>query len=206
MNRKERKSNVKKSPEGYDLYANLYDKTLSFLDSFEKGRLIPTIGPLKDKKVLDLGCGTGRLIQNLKGCGELVGADVSQEMLNLARRKHPDVKFVQADMLASPFADEEFDIVVSAFVIVHIRDLHKAFNEVNRILKKDGIFILTNINQRKAPKLKIDSKNKIVIKSFYHMPEHVTEALEDCFFKIESEEFVEEDGIWTTQIIKASKF
>jgi len=206
MNRKERKSNVKKSSEGYDLYANLYDKKLSFLDSFEKGRLIPTIGPLKAKKVLDLGCGTGRLIERLRGAGELIGADISEEMLNLARRKYPDVKFVQTDILSTQFADEEFDVVVSAFVIVHLKDLRKAFNEVNRILKKDGIFVLTNINQRKAPKLQIDSKNKIVIKSFYHMPEHVNEALEDCFFKIESEEFVEEEGKWITQIIKASKF
>lgn len=208
MSRKpERKSNVRTSAQGYDMYAKFYDKTTGFLNSFEKGKLIEFCGDLKGKKVLDIGCGTGRVEDLIKAAeinAQITAADISDEMLKIAKHRHPDVEFVQADINAMPFKDEEFDVVIAAFVIVHIKNLHKAFKEIDRVLKPNGIFVLTNINQRKAPKLQIENE-KIVIKSFYHMPEHVLKALKESFFEVEKEEFVEENGTWINQIIRARK-
>lgn len=196
------------------MYAKFYDKTTNFLNSFEKGKLIEFCGDLKGKKVLDIGCGTGRVEDLIKtnnadnpdpnSCPQITAADISDEMLKIAKHRHPDVEFVQADINAMPFKDEEFDVVIAAFVIVHIKNLTKAFKEIDRVLKPNGIFILTNINQRKAPKLQIE-KEKIVIKSFYHMPEHVLKALKESFFEVEKEEFVEENGTWINQIVRARK-
>lgn len=195
------------------MYAKFYDKTTGFLNSFEKGKLIEFCGDLKGKKVLDIGCGTGRVEDLLKESAradlastraDIVAADISDEMLKIAKHRHPDVEFVQADINAMPFKDEEFDVAIAAFVIVHIKNLTKAFKEIDRVLKPNGIFVLTNINQRKAPKLQIE-KEKIVIKSFYHMPEHVLKALRESFFEVEKEEFVEENGTWINQIIRARK-
>lgn len=193
------------------MYAKFYDKTTGFLNSFEKGKLIEFCGDLKGKKVLDIGCGTGRVEDLIKAENtdpnsypQIVAADISDEMLKIAKHRHPDVEFVQADINAMPFKDEEFDVVIAAFVIVHIKNLTKAFKEIDRVLKPNGIVILTNINQRKAPKLQIE-KEKIVIKSFYHMPEHVLKALKESFFEVEKEEFVEENGTWINQIIRARK-
>lgn len=197
---------MKLSSQGYDLYAHFYDKTLRFLNTFEKGKLVEFCGDLTDKKVLDIGCGTGREIGLLKEHtkADFTAADISEEMLKITKKKHPDVETVQADINSMPFKDEEFDVVVAAFVIVHIKNIHKAFKEVDRVLKPGGIFVLTNINQRKAPKLQVENE-KIVIKSFYHIPDHVTKALKESFFEIEKEEFVEENGAWINQIIRARK-
>ncbi len=194
------------SENGYDLYAEFYDKKFKFLDSFEKDELMRMVGDINGKKVLDVGCGTGRLERKLIDAGaEIIGIDVSSEMIKAAKKKFPKVEFVKGDIENLPFEDEAFDLVVCSFVVVHLKNLDKAFEEIYRVLKPGGTFVLTNINQRKAPKLDIKGRGEIVIKSFYHIPEKVTEALEKALFRIEEEKFVYENGIWINQILKAGK-
>jgi ubiquinone/menaquinone biosynthesis C-methylase UbiE len=201
-----KKSNVFNSEIGYDMYANCYDKSLSYLNSFEKDHVLRVLGDLNGKKVLDIGCGTGRLIPELKKRGaEIVACDLSDEMLSITKKKYPDIETYKANILELPFNDNEFDLVIAMFVIVHIRDLTPAFDEVYRVLKNKGSFLLSNINQRKSPKLKIDNGDEIVIQSHYHMPKHVTKALEESFFTIQRDEFVYEEEVWINQIIKAVK-
>jgi ubiquinone/menaquinone biosynthesis C-methylase UbiE len=198
------------SQEGYDLYASKYDDKLSYLDSFEKDELIRLLPDIRNKSILDIGSGTGRIIQTLKRKTSSAGAnftavDISTEMLNIAKKKNPDIDIVHSDMTDLNLEDDTFDIVIAAFVIVHIhpKDLTKAFDEVARVLKPGGTFILTNINQRKAPKLRLNQKEELIIESYYHIPEHITKALENSFFKIEKNIFVKEEKIWINQIIKA---
>jgi ubiquinone/menaquinone biosynthesis C-methylase UbiE len=194
------------SKEGYDKYASLYDDKLDFLNSFEKGMIGEIVGDVSGKKVLDVGCGTGRLIQKLVEKGAVVtGADISSEMLKIAQRKFGQVEFVEADIEHLPFENDSFDVVVASFVIVHLKDLRKAFDEVYRVLKPGGSFIVTNVNQKKAPKLKTATREEIVIISYYHIPEHVVSALKDALFNIQEEEFINENGIWINQIVKAVK-
>jgi len=196
---------VYNSEEGYDIYADHYDASLAFLDGFERDRLFAMMGDVSGKRVLDVGCGTGRMIENLKKFGaKTVGLDVSKEMLRVARKKFLSTELVLGEVENLPFEDLTFDMVIATFVIVHLADLRLAFEEVYRVLKDDGIFILTNINQRKAPKLKI-GKDEIVIKSFYHRPEIVLQELKDCFFEIEKEEFIDQEGTWINQIVKVRK-
>lgn len=202
------KKTVYDSDEGYDLYAGNYDEKLDYLDSFEKRKLDDFFRDIKGKKVLDIGCGTGRIIPDLlEKEAKVTGADVSTEMLKIAVKKFPNSTFVKADIRELPFKDDSFDIVISAFVIVHLKqcELEEAFNEVYRVLKPGGSFILTNINQKKAPKLKVKNLGEIVIKSYYHIPEHVIEALNNCCFSIETEDFINEGDVWINQIIKAVK-
>ncbi|MFA4891607.1 MAG: class I SAM-dependent methyltransferase [Candidatus Gracilibacteria bacterium] len=202
------KRKITNSTEGYNIYAPLYDSGLSRLDSFEKDELIKLVGNISNKRVLDLGCGTGRIAQTLKRRVGAAGAhftlvDISEEMLRIAKNRLPDVDIVHADMTALPLKDDTFDIAIAAFVIVHIptKNLPKVFDEVARVLKPGGTFILTNINQRKAPRLTLNQKEKLVIKSYYHIPKHVIKKLEDSLFKIEKEVFVNEGNTWINQII-----
>jgi len=70
-----------------------------------------------DSRVLDMPCGTGRAIASLvTRCRSVVGADISGEMIEIARARFegvPNIEWVQADALALPFADDEFDCVFS---------------------------------------------------------------------------------------------
>lgn len=199
------KSKLYDSAEGYNLYAAKYDESQRFLNSFEKGKLFSLVGDLKGKKVLDVGCGTGRLLGELKLFGaDIVACDVSSEMLKLAKKKYPSVETVEADIEDLPFEDGTFDLVIATFVIVHLKFPERAFSEVYRVLKDGGIFIVSNINQRKPPKLKTD-EGEIVISSYYHRPEDVLKVLDDNFFHLEKNELVMEGKTWINQLIKVVK-
>lgn len=213
MKKGELVSQLHEVADGYNLYADTYEKDHPYLNTFEGDVIFKMLGKLKGLKILDVGCGAGRLTKFLRdegadvkgGQAEVYAADISEEMLKIIEKKLPGVQTVQAGMDKLPFEDNSFDIVTAAFVIVHLETLEKSFEEVYRILKPGGFFIVTNVNQRKPPKLKLKGGGKIVIKSQYHRPEAVKEALEGCFFAIEKEEFVYADGAWVNQIIKARK-
>ena len=98
-----------------------------------------------EARALDLGCGIGRMTGPMGAhFAEVVGVDVSGEMIEQAKRLHadlPNVSFATnsgADL--ADFADQSFDLVVSYSVLPHIPvDVVTAyFGEVNRILKPGG--------------------------------------------------------------------
>ena len=93
-------------------------------------------------KVLDLGCGTGALLDQLRGCSaELWGLDVSQEGLKFcAIRGHK--KLVLADATRVPFRQNYFDVITAIGLIEHLDDDQSFLYEVKRILKPNGVLIL----------------------------------------------------------------
>lgn len=203
------KSRLYDAEEGYDLYAEEYSspKNYKFLNSFEENTLNKMLGGLKGKYVLDAGCGSGRLIKGLRDKGAVVTVmDISQKMLDKVKEKYPNlsIKAVKGDIRAMPFKDGVFLGIVAAFVIVHLKELKKAFEECYRTLKSGGFLLITNINQKRAPKLKIKGKT-LLIKSKYHLPKHVIKALNDASFAIEEEQFIYNNNVWINQIIKARK-
>ncbi len=122
----------------YDATAERYDerhKTIridymrgienAFLERFAKGR------------VLDVGCGTG---QAMRYASE--GIDVSSEMLKHARIKGFE-NLLQADAEELPFKDGSFDTVLCIFTVLNLCDCRKAVKEMNRVLRKGGIVIIS---------------------------------------------------------------
>lgn len=104
-------------------------------------------------KVLDLGCGNGRLFEFLRPI-DYTGIDSSENLLKEAKKRYPDVSFVNGDMLEIPLKDNEFDMVFCIAALHHIPSKNlrkKAVSEIKRVLKKDGILILTiwNLFQKK---------------------------------------------------------
>ena len=200
------KKKLYNSAMGYDLYASSYDENFMYLNSFEKTSVEKLLGDLKGKRVLDIGCGTGRIIQMLREHGaEIVALDISEEMVKAVSQKFPGMECVVGDSDNLPFEDGSFDMVLGLFWIVHLKDLRKSFEEVYRVLKNGGRFILSNINQKKAPKLKTKTGGEIVIASYYHMPKTVAEALEYSYFDVVRDEFIYEKDVWVNQIIEARK-
>lgn len=201
-----KKVKILNSEEGYNLAAPDYDKKEAYLDSFEKDKLLPLLGDVRNKKILDVGAGTGRLSMRLSRLGaSVVALDISPEMLGVLRTKSQNlIETTLGDAENLPFLDNSFDIVISAFHIVHLKDLKRFFDEVYRVLKLNGKFLVTNINQKRPPEVKT-KQGLIEIESYYHRPEKVKEVLEELAFGIEQEVFVKEGDVWVNQIVLASK-
>jgi ubiquinone/menaquinone biosynthesis C-methylase UbiE len=201
------KSKIKilSSQAGYDLASGDYDKKEKYLNSFENGKLLPLLGDIKNKKILDVGAGTGRLAVEFAEQGACVTAlDVSSKMLERLKKKNKNIEIIIGDGENLPFKNEEFDIVIGAFLIVHFKDPLKFFDEAYRVLKNNGLFIVTNINQKEPPEIKT-TEGKIKIESYYHRPEKVREILNSLAFNIEKEIFVKEGDVWINQILLAKK-
>lgn len=103
-------------------------------------------GGVKDKNILDFGCGDG--VYSIKfiemGARSVVGTDTSPEMINLAKdQKFKGIKFIKTTGNSLPFKDNQFDIVFSNFVFHHIKNLESSLKEILRVLKKKGILIAT---------------------------------------------------------------
>lgn len=95
-------------------------------------------------RVLDLGCGDGRLTAELDAA-ELTGADVSRVALERARRRLPETTRV-AELEPDaplPFDDGAFDLVLCAETIEHVRDVQVLLSEVRRVLRRGGTLALT---------------------------------------------------------------
>ncbi len=199
------KVKVLSSQEGYNLLADYYDKKSKYWDSFEKDQVLPLLGDVKEKKILDVGAGTGRLAVRLANLGaEVTALDISEVMVDKLKAKSYKLKAILGEAENLPFDDNSFDIVIATFLIVHLKDLEKFFDEVYRVLKPDGLFLVTNINQRKAPEIKV-GKDLIEVESYYHKPELVVEELESLAFSVKENKFIKEGDTWINQIVLVSK-
>ncbi len=103
--------------------------------------------------VLDACCGTGdlALAARAAGAGRVVGVDFSERMLERARRKGPELEWVRADVLALPFEDASFDVVVVGFGVRNVEDLEAAVRELRRVLRPGGRLGILEITTPRGP-------------------------------------------------------
>jgi len=192
--------------QGYARYADIYDESEKYWDSFEKGFLNPYIESVQGLKVLDAGAGTGRLSIRLYDAGARVTAlDISPEMLIKLKKKNPDIELIEGDMEQMSFEDESFDMVFSSLSLIHLKKVDKFLDECYRVLKDDGKLVLVNIHYRKPLILK-DGRGKYTIQCYNHFPRHVREAAEALAFGVEHEIIVTEgDNVWVSQVLVLKK-
>lgn len=101
------------------------------------------------KKILDIGCGYGWCELHFleRGAKEIVGTEITEDDLTTIKESiiNKKAKFIIGDAINLPCKDGSFDTVVSWEVIEHIPEHteNKMFAEVNRVLKKDGVFYLS---------------------------------------------------------------
>lgn len=110
------------------------------------GRLAMTaLAPRPGERILDVGCGSGETTLELADAvapgGEVLGADISRPLLDVARRRaagRAGVSFLEADVQAHPFAPASFDAVFSRFGVMFFADPPAAFANMRRALKPGG--------------------------------------------------------------------
>ena len=109
---------------------------------FARTLLKQALGPQQQPRILDLGCGTGGILDSLRGIGPTTGVDVEPMALDFCReRGHSDV--IEASGTDLPFMDACFDAVVALDVFEHIDDDFKAIQEAFRVLKPGGVAVIT---------------------------------------------------------------
>lgn len=101
----------------------------------------------KAASVVDLGCGPATVLQKLalkRPDLSLTGVDIDEAMLSIAKRRLPQVRFLQGSIDAVPVDDKSADLVISSMVFHHLpREVkHGALREARRILKPEGLFLL----------------------------------------------------------------
>lgn len=115
-------------------------------------RAIETYFTDTDGKVLDVGCGAGRVTSALTARGyDVTGVDISQPLLSRANSEHPDVEFVSSDVSDLPFASDSYKYVIFAFngldYLAPVELRRDALREIRRILSPSGTFIFSSHNQ-----------------------------------------------------------
>jgi len=101
----------------------------------------------KDSLICDAGCGPSAHIGSYlfeKGI-KVVGVDISEECVELARLNNPEMKFECADIVNMPFDDNTFDGLISYYSIINTPKIYmsKIFDEFRRVLKPDGYLLAT---------------------------------------------------------------
>lgn len=143
--------------EIFDKFARfMRDKGWNNVDSFIKAGI--TRG-----NVLEIGPGPGYVgLEWLKRCPDsfLTGCEISPEMIRLARKNAREygfdskVNYVEGNCMQMPFPDDSFDAVFSNGSLHEWEDPLKVFDEINRVLKPEGIFCVTDMRRDVNPLVK----------------------------------------------------
>ncbi len=103
--------------------------------------LINQYAPLKDKRILDVGCGVGAYVRKMRFFSpDVYGVDIDSERVAKASFDLPNIQVAPAETL--PFADGFFDVILSHEVIEHVSDDAQAIREAYRCLKPGGRLVV----------------------------------------------------------------
>ena len=150
-------TNDKQTKDYYDDFSNWYERERhhgyhAMLDKLELEVLTPMAA---NREVLEVGAGTGLIMNGLSGCaGRIVGLDISVGMLETAAARGLEV--VQGSATDLPFEDGRFDLTYSLKVLAHVPDIERALFEMARVTKSGGYMVAELYN---AQSLRYVAKN-----------------------------------------------
>lgn len=132
--------------------------------------LLQKLEVYKPKVVLDLGCGTGRYFHviTIKKDAELIGIDITKEMLIKALNKKAGAHLVLADAFYLPLKDHTVDLCFSIGILgEHVPLVEDIYKEIRRVLKRGGAFVYTALHPSQVSSLgklacSLELKNRIM--------------------------------------------
>ncbi|GIV95435.1 MAG: SAM-dependent methyltransferase [Herpetosiphonaceae bacterium] len=140
----------KEIAHAYDQLAEAYAErveTKAHNACYDRPAVFSLLPPIKGKRVLDAGCGSGAYSDWLVQHGaEVVGCDISPKMVQIARQRlQGRARILQAD-LSQPLTFAEtasFDLIVSALALDYVRDWDTVFAEFYRVLRTPGYLVFS---------------------------------------------------------------
>lgn len=142
------KSYNSKSRESYNEKADHYDETFEGKYTFEfKQKLLEEISVSRGAHVLDVACGNGTLLKMMANQFEIIGygSDISEKMIDNARRKNPDMNFEVAGCELLPFGDHIFDLVTVCAAYHHFPNVKAFAAEMDRVIKPKGCLYIADV-------------------------------------------------------------
>lgn len=139
--------------------SNIYDNNVFFekyaqMDRSKKGlnyagewhQFKNMFPDLKNKRLLDLGCGYGwhcKYAINL-GAKDVLGIDISQKMIDRAMQlnKHDNIEYLVSNLDEYAYPSDSWDVVISNLVLHYVEDIESIFNKIFNTLKAGGTFLL----------------------------------------------------------------
>jgi len=144
------KQNIYDNEEFFNGYSQIRNKENNANNVFEKPALFSLLPDLKDKTILDLGCGYGEnCIEFIKkGSRKVIGIDISKKMLEVAKMKNcdPKIEYKNIPMEEIGNLKKKFDIVVSSLAIHYIEDYSGLIKNVYKLLNKNGLLVFSQEN------------------------------------------------------------
>lgn len=165
------KDYIELSKKHFDGQSKVYDETnTAYYSKYPKISCNDVAERLKNnnyENLLDVGCGTGYLIDILQKQtpADYYGLDLSPEMLKIAKSKLPEtVVLTEGYSDKLPYEDNTFDVVTCIQSFHHYPDPEKAMKEAYRVLKSGGLYILSDTGMGNYPKFIYNIYNKLIVK------------------------------------------
>jgi ubiquinone/menaquinone biosynthesis C-methylase UbiE len=111
--------------------------------------ILGLVNKFADGNILDVGCGDGYITSQIsQEFKEVIGIDISEQAVRIAKTKNPKIVFTVASCINIPFSDNSFDTVVASEIIEHVNyeDGKTLLKEARRILKPQGKLIISTPN------------------------------------------------------------
>lgn len=160
----------------------IYDKMgESYIDKAKsnwenKDEIDSFLSNLSGKSLLDIGCGTGELLEYCFNSGfQVAGIDISSEMLKISKTMVPEAKLYEISVYDIETLKDRYDGILATYLFVHIpKDkINGVVKSLNNMLKKDGVILIVFTSAEKTNEYMVN----------YTLDE-VTKIVTDCDFEI----------------------
>ncbi len=144
------RQNIYDDEEFFQQYKKIRDKETNANNLFEKPALFSLLPDLHGKTILDLGCGYGEhcmhYVQN--GADKVIGVDISEKMLAVARTDYadPSITYIHMPMEDILKLGGTYDIIVSSLAVHYIEDFKTLIQDIYELLNEEGIFVFSQEN------------------------------------------------------------
>ncbi len=116
-----------------------------FHEYLEKPAIYSKVPSLENMTVLCAGCGSGEEVNHLQSLGakKVIGIDLSEKLIEIAKRSYPELEFRVMDIEKIEFPDNEFDFVYSSLTLHYLENWSVALKSINKVLKQNCKFVFS---------------------------------------------------------------